>query len=610
MLTSPVPDTARTALRPPSVLVLTRNEEFNIDACLRTLSFTDDIVVLDSLSTDRTLEVARSFPNVRTVQRPFDTEWKQRNFGLHEIEYKNPWVYICDADERVPAELAEELLRVVSDPSAEHAAYRLRYKNIYMGKWIRHASSYPVWIMRLVRPERVTYEVRETNVHPIVDGTTGSLQEHFIHYSFNSGLRRWFQKHNFYSTREAMEGVKVRRQARPGLRLLRAKDPMIRRRALKNLSYFLTARAFLRFVSMYVFGRGFLDGIAGAHYCFMIAMYEYWIELKIHEYEAEWRTRTDALTGRLLEEPAESAQDAPAEARPLIEVMIPTLNEADHITEAVINALKVGPVFVLDSLSTDGTQELARKAGATVVEHAFVDYSTQKNWGLDHLPFRGEWIFILDADERITPELRGEVVRKLTGASRIDGYYINRSLLFMGRSIRHGGLYPSWNLRLFRRSTARYENRAVHEHVVCTGRTDYMHHEMLHIRRESISTYLEKHIRYADMESDEWIKWKRGHSRTAPTGELFKDALRVRQWVRRNIWPRLPARPLWRFGYMYFFRFGFLDGKPGWHLAELMACYEYMITLLYRDKLHRKDEPSTAATPEAPAPPLLDAGVR
>jgi glycosyltransferase involved in cell wall biosynthesis len=244
-------------------------------------------------------------------------------------------------------------------------------------------------------------------------------------------------------------------------------------------------------------------------------------------------------------------------------------------------------VFVLDSLSTDGTQELARRAGATVVEHPFVDYSAQKNWGLDHLPFRGVWIFILDADERITPGLREDIVRKVSSRDGTNGYFINRSLLFMGRVIRHGGLYPSWNLRLFRRGKARYEDRAVHEHVVCTGKTDYMHHEMLHVRRESITHYLEKHIRYADMESDEWLKWKLGHSRNAPTRELFKDALRVRQWVRRNIWPRLPMRPLWRFIYMYFFRFGFLDGGAGWHLAELMACYQFMISLLYRDKLLR-----------------------
>jgi glycosyltransferase involved in cell wall biosynthesis len=589
------PDVARaTGLEPASVLILTKNEELNIRDCLETLGFSDDIVVLDSLSNDRTLEIARRFPHVRTVQRPFDIEWKQRNYGLHDIEFKHPWVYICDADERVPKDLAEEIVRVVNDPACAHVAYRLRYKNMYLGRWIKHASSYPVWIMRLVRPKRVTYEVRETNVHPIVDGTVGELRGHFIHYSFSAGLKRWFQKHNFYSTREAMEGVKIRRAGRPKLAALRSADPMVRRRALKNLSYFVSGRALLRFMLSYVLGGGFLDGIAGLHYCLMIATYEYWIELKINEQESDWRGQTNRLVEKLLDEkdprgtggqPVISTLDSH-----LVEVMIPTLNESDHIADTVKNALKLGPVFVLDSLSTDGTHELARQAGATVVEHEFIDYATQKNWGLDHLPFKGQWVFILDADERITPQLREEVLRKIQGSRPADGYYINRSLLFMGKSVQHGGLYPSWNLRLFRRGKARYEARSVHEHVVCSGSTDYMRNEMVHIRRESINQYLEKHIRYADLESNEWLKWRLGKSRSADTAALFKDALRIRQWVRRNLWPRLPGRPLWRFLWMYVFRFGFLDGKAGWHLAELMACYEYMISLLYKDKINAAHE--------------------
>src|SRR4051812_21982267 len=98
-----------------------------------------------------------------------------------------------------------------------------------------------------------------------------------------------------------------------------------------------------------------------------------------------------------------------------VDIMIPTLNEADHIAETVANARKLGNVYVLDSLSTDGTQQLARDGGATVVEHPFVNYSAQKNWGLDNLPFTAEWIFILDADERITPALRKEIVETIAG---------------------------------------------------------------------------------------------------------------------------------------------------------------------------------------------------
>lgn len=271
--------------------------------------------------------------------------------------------------------------------------------------------------------------------------------------------------------------------------------------------------------------------------------------------------------------------------RPKVDILIPTLNEAAHIAEVVKNASLLGPVFVLDSFSTDGTQELARQAGAHVVEHKFENYSAQKNWGLDNLPFTGDWIFILDADERITPALREEALRRLGSEQASDGYYVNRVLIFMDRAVRHGGLYPSWNLRLFRRGKARYEQRAVHEHMICNGPVDYMKHEMLHIRRESCAQYIEKHIVYADMESSEWVRWRRGASTFARPRQLFKDVLGFRQWIRREVWPRLPGRPFWRFVYMYILRLGFLDGKAGWHLAWLMASYEYMISLMYRDKM-------------------------
>jgi glycosyltransferase involved in cell wall biosynthesis len=289
---------------PPSVVILTLNEEHNIADCLRALSFTDDIVLVDSHSTDRTVEIAQTFPNVRVYRRKFDTEYKQRNFALHEVEYKHDWVYICDADERVPLDLARELVETIRDAPPATAAYRLRYKNMYLGRWIKHASSYPVWIIRLVRPRRVTYEVRETNVHPIVDGAIVELKSHFVHYSFNAGLARWFAKHNYYSTREAMEGVQIRKKARPAIRCFWSADPMVRRRAMKNWSYFLIGRGFFRFVHLYIAKLGFLDGTAGFHYCMMIAMYEYWIELKMSEFESNWRAATDRRTQRLLSEPA------------------------------------------------------------------------------------------------------------------------------------------------------------------------------------------------------------------------------------------------------------------------------------------------------------------
>jgi glycosyltransferase involved in cell wall biosynthesis len=255
----------------------------------------------------------------------------------------------------------------------------------------------------------------------------------------------------------------------------------------------------------------------------------------------------------------------------------------------------VGDVYVLDSLSTDGTQQLARDHGATVVEHKFVDYAKQKNWGLDNLPFKGEWVFILDADERITPELREELFRIASAAGPVNGYYVNRVVIYMGSEVRHGGLYPSWNLRFFRRGRCRYEDRAVHEHMVCEGDTGYLRHEMLHIRREPLFDWVKKHIRYADLESDEWVKLRLGNAGGEKAQRLFRGTLKFRQWIRREVWPRTPFRAVLRFFFMYFIRFGILDGRAGLRLAALTACYEYMIGLLYKEKAYRERARMAAA---------------
>jgi glycosyltransferase involved in cell wall biosynthesis len=287
-----------------SILVLTKDEEVNIEECLRCFDFSDDVIVLDSHSKDRTVEIARRFPNVRVFFRKFDTWSEHSNWALENLPFRHPWVYYSDADERVPPALRDELLRQLANPDSTHVAYRLRYKNIFMGRWLRHGGIYPVWIMRLFRPDRVRYETREVNAHPVVDGTVGELREHFIHYSFNKGLLSWFVKHNGYSTMEAREGVRIR--SRSSLRKewakLFSKDAAERRRSMKNLSFFIPLRGMVRFLHMYLWRGGFLDGRAGYHYCAMIAMYEYWIELKIRELEHPWQEKTTRTARRLLQE--------------------------------------------------------------------------------------------------------------------------------------------------------------------------------------------------------------------------------------------------------------------------------------------------------------------
>lgn len=301
-----------------SVLVLTKDEEINIVECLKTLAWSDDIVVLDSFSTDRTCEWATLFPNVRVIQRKFDNWSRHSNWALENITFKNPWVYYSDADERVTDELRDEIFAVAADSAVQHVAFRVRYKNMFMNRWLKHGGIYPVWIIRLFKPDMIRYEEREVNAHPIMKGSLGDLREHFIHYSFNKGLLPWFKKHNSYSTMEANEAVKIVRGATIGekIRIARkGETPGVRRRAMKDLSFFIPLRGFARFVHMYFLKLGMLDGRAGFHYAAMISMYEYWIELKMREHQRKWKESTGYEVDRLLGAANESgAQSLPQSA--------------------------------------------------------------------------------------------------------------------------------------------------------------------------------------------------------------------------------------------------------------------------------------------------------
>jgi len=268
-----------------SILILTLNEETNIAACLDALAGFDDIVVFDSLSKDRTVEIARA-KGARIVERPFDNWASHQNWAMDNIEFRNPWVFYLDADERMTPELREEILGIARDPARPEVAYYCGRKNFFLGKWIRHAMP-PSLIMRFFKPKRIRFE-RLVNPVPVIDGPHGYLRNHFEHYNFSKGITEWFDKHNKYSLLEAMEGMKLRE--RPvGLGSLFSGDRFERRRALKELSFRMPLRPFLKFCWMYFLKRGFLDGRAGYTYCKLQSMYEYMIVVKMRELERKRR---------------------------------------------------------------------------------------------------------------------------------------------------------------------------------------------------------------------------------------------------------------------------------------------------------------------------------
>ncbi len=271
---------------PISVLILTFNEETNLAACLDSCAWCDDIVILDSYSTDRTREIALA-RGVRFIQRPFDHYAGQRNAGLTEISYRHPWVLMVDADERTPSDLVAEMAERISAVDEDTALIRMRRKDFFLGRWLRRSGGYPTWFGRLARLGRVRVE-REINEEYVTEGKIAYVEAHLHHYPFNKGIAYWYERHNRYSTLEAT--VKIRDSHLPlQLRKLFGTDPIERRRTLKRIAYRLPFRPGLVFVYWYFVRLGFLDGRAGFSFSMMRASYEFLINLKVLEAERRQR---------------------------------------------------------------------------------------------------------------------------------------------------------------------------------------------------------------------------------------------------------------------------------------------------------------------------------
>lgn len=263
-----------------------------------------------------------------------------------------------------------------------------------------------------------------------------------------------------------------------------------------------------------------------------------------------------------------------------LSVLVPTLNEEVNLPDCLASVVGwAKEIWVVDSHSTDRTREIARKSEANVIQHPFDGYAAQKNWALENVPFSCEWLLILDADERVSLELADEI-RGIIAAdgNGYDGFYLNRKLIFYGKWIRHCGWYPSWNLRLFRHVRGRYEQREVHEHLVLEGKVGYCKHDLIHEDLRDMSFSIAKHNRYSSQEAHELDMVRRGVGTAGLQASFFKGSLERKRFIKERIWPYLPGRAFLLFFYLYFFRFGFLDGKHGFLFCQMHAIFEQFTT--------------------------------
>ncbi|WP_013324802.1 glycosyltransferase family 2 protein [Gloeothece verrucosa] len=269
-----------------SIYILTYNEEIDIAPCIESALLSDDVIIVDSLSTDKTVEIASRYP-VRIVQHKFESHGKQRTWMLENVPTKHEWVYILEADERMTPELFAECLEMAKQE--EVIGYYAAERVMFMGQWIKHSTQYPRYQMRLFKKGKVWFSDYGHTEREVCSGAVGFLKQTYPHYTCSKGLSRWIEKHNRYSSDEARETL---RQLQTGkvdwYQLILGNSEVERRHALKDLSLRLPFRPLVRWFYMYFILGGILDGKAGFAWCTLQAFYEYLILLKVEEIKQQF----------------------------------------------------------------------------------------------------------------------------------------------------------------------------------------------------------------------------------------------------------------------------------------------------------------------------------
>ena len=282
-----------------------------------------------------------------------------------------------------------------------------------------------------------------------------------------------------------------------------------------------------------------------------------------------------------------------------VSILIPIKNEAANLPRCLKSVAWASEIFVVDSQSTDGSQRVAEDHGAQVVQFHFNGtWPKKKNWSLENLPFKHEWVFIIDADE-VLPDAAREEIQGIVaaGEAQAEGYWINRRFMFMGKWLRHA-YHPNWNLRLFKHKLGRYEqltgadtrsgDNEVHEHVIVRGCTASLTCGMDHYAFPSIEVFVEKHNRYSNWEAR--VELDRHLRNSASVLQKSNTGMRrqLKQWSHK-----LPLRPLLRFLYVFVWQRGFLDGVEGYYFARLHAIYEFLCVAKTRELKKLAGAPTT-----------------
>ncbi len=268
-----------------------------------------------------------------------------------------------------------------------------------------------------------------------------------------------------------------------------------------------------------------------------------------------------------------------------ISILLLTLNEEFNLPACIAAVAWCDDVVVLDSFSQDQTPALAERLGARVYQRAFDNFAGQRNYALDHIHFKYDWILHLDADEIVTLELHAEMLLAIT-SDHYDAYRIPSKMMFFGQWLRYSGLYPSYQVRLGHRERFRFkqvghgQREDLSPERVGTLCEPYLHYSF----SKGLTEWFDKHNRYASDEARETVRLLAGNRGIDWSGLWSRDRTSHRRALKELSY-RLPFRPLLRFLYMYLLRRGFLDGRAGLTYCRLLSIYEYLIVLKTRELL-------------------------
>ncbi|RCR69645.1 glycosyltransferase family 2 protein [Larkinella punicea] len=276
-----------------------------------------------------------------------------------------------------------------------------------------------------------------------------------------------------------------------------------------------------------------------------------------------------------------------------ISVIILTHNEEKHIGRCIASLLPfTKQIFIVDSFSTDQTVEIARAMGAVVVQNPWVNYATQFNYGIRHIPFQTTWLMRMDADEYVLPELATEINTRLTTLpDDVSGIYVKRRVMFMNRWMRHGDYYPIWLLRIWRSGQGICEESWMDEHIkLSTGRSIQFEHDLVDHNLNNLTWWTQKHNLYAIREVIDILNIRFNFDQSIRVEPKFFGTQEQRKRYLKQRYASLPlfTRPLLYFLYRYIVRLGVLDGRPGlmWHFLQGLW-YRFLVDAKLYEVYHR-----------------------